>query len=220
MNLMETVQEINIRDVLKFFVPRSSGIVFYDSRVHPGLILFRFLKALLSGGFSVLLLDYFDTLSLMKYQAEILDSEIPEELKVVKIGGEIEVGEILKRMSPSRTYQIDLRKVCETINSVVASEEKGVFVIPVGIEKYLALLELHERIRAALFLTKCVTLSHENMRKVWFVNKEVWHELRPFVPGFVEESMLFIAEIIGQKRVRIKKTIYPELLGVDVVFDL
>ncbi|MBO8173971.1 MAG: DUF257 family protein [Thermococcus sp.] len=215
---MKTFQEMRIEDVLKFFVPRSSGIVFYDSTLHPGSILFRFIHALISEGYSVLILDYFDTLALMKYQAKILNLEIPEKIKVVKIGGEIEVGDIVEKISPSKTYQIDLRKICEVINRIAASENKGVFVIPVGIEKYFAILDLNERIRAALFLTKCITLSYENIRKVWFVNKEVWRELKPFVPGFIEESMLFIAELVGQKRVRIRKTIYSELREADVIF--
>ena len=215
---MKTLQEMKIKDVLKLFVPRSSGIVFYESTHHPGVILFRFIDALISEGYSVLLLDYFDTLSLMKYQAEVLNLRIPEKMRVVKIGGEIEVGNIVEKVSPSKTYQIDLKMVCEAINSIAASESREIFVIPVGIEKYLAILDLNERIRAALFLTKCITLSHENVRKVWFVNKEVWEELNPFVPGFIEESMLFIAEIVEQKRIRIKKTIHPELKEAEVIF--
>ena len=46
---------------------------------------------------------------------------------------------------------------------------------------------------------------------------ELWAQLKLFVSDYFEEIVLFIGDVIGPNRIRIRKTIYPEFKDTDVI---
>ncbi|AHF81164.1 DUF257 family protein [Thermococcus paralvinellae] len=222
---MDTFQEVSMEEVINLFIPKTIGLIRYSSYFHPGVILFGLLEKLkdIKGDVEVVLIDVFDTLVIMDYQARSFNIDTKRILKdvpVLKVSGKAKIGNVVKTIEVSLVYSIDKKKAYKGFKKVIFQvyEEKPVFNVYLGVEKYLGMINHKERLQAIHDIIKYFTASGIDIRHLLFVNSELWNQLKPFVPSYFEELVLFIGDVIGSNRIRIKKTIYPEFKNTDVIY--
>ncbi|MBC7095873.1 DUF257 family protein [Thermococcus sp.] len=88
------------REILDHFKPGETVLVEYSSRVNPALLLHELVNWVKEKGYQVIVDDVLDTLYQYKVQLELAgeDTSILNDVKVVKFGGRLNVGNVVGRL--------------------------------------------------------------------------------------------------------------------------
>ena len=223
---MEKVSTIDIKNVLEMMIPRDTILIKYSSYSHPGIIFCSFVKSLkeqYGDRIGIIIVDTLDNLSIIRYQAEAFGIDFEEllnDVAVLKIGGSIDVGNVKERLKISTSYLVHREKFREKIDTLMKDFQDREFVVKItfGFDKFLMLLDERERLLHIHDLVRYLTTKPFDIRDIICINTDLWKHLKPYVPEYFEEAVLFIGEVVDPHHVKILKTIIPDFKGKVVEF--
>ena len=194
-------------------------LVEYDSHGVPYLGVYHIIRWAKEKGYPVLVDDFLDTLYLYKTQMELadLDVSILENVDVIKIGGRLEVGNILGRIEvkEATVQERQYKEIAEPY-----FKEKGRVVInPVlGIEKIFTIAET-KRETLATANTILSWVGHKERIAVYFINIDVLGKSKPYVLPLIEELATTVIRVVKEGKhynLSILKSINKELDGIKI----
>ncbi|AGT34383.1 hypothetical protein OCC_14550 [Thermococcus litoralis DSM 5473] len=147
-----------------------------------------------------MIIDILDTLSLYKTQIGLakLETNFFENLKVIKVGGRLNVGKVLARLPASDIPKLikDFELTCTPYFS--QNETKQTIVVVLGLSRVFLLAE--SKFEALMLLDLLV--KYENFRKntiFYFVNRDVLDDGSRYVMSLLEELATTVIRAVRAK---------------------
>lgn len=192
-------------------------LVEYGSPGVPYLGVYHLIRWAKKRGYPVLVDDFLDTLYLYKTQMKLadLDVSILKNVDVIKIGGRLEVGNILGRIEvkESTVQERQYKEVAEPY----FREKGGVVINPVlGIEKIFTIAETErEVLTTANALLSWV--GYKGRIAFYFINIDVLDRSKSYVLPIIEELATTVIRVVKEGKhytLSVLKSINKELDGI------
>ncbi|NJE13822.1 DUF257 family protein [Thermococcus sp. LS2] len=204
----------NVWDGVK---PGETVLIEHSSTTMPYVGLWQLINWGKEKGYQVVVDDVLDTLYLYKAQMKLagLDAGILDDVKVIKFGGRLEVGQVVERL---HIKELAIRE--QEYRRIFDSLSGGAVVNPVlGIEKLFLLAESK---REVLSTVNEILSSVGDERRIafYFVNTDLLKTATPEALPLLEElaSMIVKVETKGKfHQSSIVKSVNKELLGLTFV---
>jgi len=196
--------------------PGETVLIEHSSRVEPTLLFHDLLKWANEKGYPVVIDDFLDTLYAYKIHMKLagLDWKILDDVKVIKIGGSIHVGEVVKRME-LKEPTIRVREY-KSVSEFIMEEGKTVINPVLGFEKLFLLAEsardILNRTYEVLFF-----IGEERRIAFYFLNINVLERARSALP-LLEGLASTIIEVDtkgGFYKFSVVKSVNNKLLGLE-----
>lgn len=223
----ENASIIDVERMLERMIPRDTILIKYSSYSHPGIVFCSFIKDLkeqYGDKVGIIVVDILDNLSIIQYQAEAfginLEKLLGDEVAVLKLGGSVDVGNVMERLKVSPSYLIHREKFKEKSESLTEHFKDKEFIIKItfGFDKFLMLLDERERLLQIHDMIRYFTTKPSDVRDIICINTDLWKHLKPYVPEYFEEAVLFIGEVIDPHHVKVLKSIVPDFKGKIIEF--
>ncbi|WP_225807777.1 MULTISPECIES: DUF257 family protein [Thermococcus] len=181
-------------------VPGESALVEYDSLTLPYKGFYYLLTWARKKGYDVMVIDILDTLSLYKTQISLakLETEFFENLKVIKVGGRLNVGKVLARLPASDIPKLikDFELTCTPYFS--QNETKQTIVVVLGLSRVFLLAE--SKFEALMLLDLLVKYGNSQKKTIfYFVNRDVLDDGSRYVMSLLEELATTVIRAVRAK---------------------
>lgn len=212
-------------EIVKFFSslkPGETVVMEHDSSAVPSYALYLLLRWALEEGRKVLVDDFLDTLHVYKVQLELMGLDVSplESASVIKIGGIIDVGNVVGRVSP-RGGAI-LRKEYEKVYSGVISDEDVTINPVLGLEK--ALIFTEDRVELMETLAQVSRRLGDKRRiAIYFINRDILESVNPIAIPIIEFMSTTLVDVEKKGRVytfEVLKSATPEIDGKTFNYDI
>ncbi|NJF25979.1 DUF257 family protein [Thermococcus sp. Bubb.Bath] len=212
-------------EITQFFSkirPGETVILEHESAAVPSYALYRLLKDATEKGNNILVDDFLDTLHVYKTHIELsgLDVSIFDRIPVIKIGGIIDIGNVVGRVSPRRG--VILRKEYEKVYSEVITEEEVTINPVLGLEKILIFADDKVELMETLAQIS-LRLGDKRRIAIYFINKDILNEVNPVATPIIEFMSTTLVEVKKKGRVytfEVLKSTTPEIDGMTFNYDL
>ena len=165
----------------------ESGLFEYLGGIHPGelylitytseepvhLAFYILVKNLAESNIPFAVIDVLDHLHLIKVNLKLagIDTSIIDKAKVIKVGGFIETGEIVKRISFDSEILVFGKQLNEMIMRLGASKGRPIIIIGVGAEKIVRMFEgSPSELETFFALLGGAPLGKESFSRIVFLN--------------------------------------------------
>lgn len=181
-------------------VPGESVLIEYDSLTLPYKGFYYLLTWARKKGYDVMIIDILDTLSLYKTQIGLakLETEFFENLKVIKVGGRLNVGKVLARLPASDIPKLikDFELTCTPYFS--QNETKQTIVVVLGLSRVFLLAE--SKFEALMLLDLLVKYGNSQKKTIfYFVNRDVLDDGSRYVMSLLEELATTVIRAVRAK---------------------
>jgi len=200
--------------------PGETVLIEHSSRVEPTLLFHDLLKWANEKGYPVVIDDVLDTLYGYRIHIKLagLEENILDGVKVIKIGGNIDVGQVIKRLEIKEPV-IQARGYKNTLNSLLneLSIEKTVIVPVLGFEKLFLLADSVRDILNIVHEVRCF-IGDERRIELYFVNTDVLERTLSVSLPLLEELASTIIEVDtkgGFYKFSVVKSVNNKLLGLE-----
>ncbi|MFA4641323.1 DUF257 family protein [Pyrococcus kukulkanii] len=165
---------MRIRDIIESFYPGENILVRYTPDSSPELLFY----IIVTVGRDVVVSDIMDTLSEYCKRLSLLNLNVCDSLKVIKIGGFRGVGEVLEKMETDK-YALDMESYSRLVG-------ENVFNVILGLHKLASMLTREELFNLVGNLSSLI--GEKGRVNFYFVNKdfmersglgamELWNEI-------------------------------------------
>lgn len=218
-----------VKDLIKLWesiTPGESVLAEYDSLVLPYKGFHYLISWAEEKQYPIIIIDVLDTLYLYKVQLKLagIDTSIIDRTSVIKIGGRLNVGNVLKRLPANDIPKIlkDFEKFYSEYLSKVQNQSGVVIVL--GLSKLLLLAESKfEGLMIIDLLIKCTGVT--NRVAFYFVNIDVLENASCYLIPLLEELATTVIKVARARRkediepyvyVTVAKAINAELEGLKI----
>ncbi|AEH24503.1 DUF257 family protein [Pyrococcus yayanosii] len=209
---------MTILDVLE--KKRISILVEHTSEDILGPTIFDIIKKVkdkYGDSIGIIITDFLDTLAIYKYQAELLDldTSIIENAAIIKVGGKINVGNVLHKI-PVSAYPVYKTLYEEALGKVLTTLPKGTFSINIqlGIENIMNIFDKKELIEQVHDIGEYIVTKEIDIRDIVFLNVDAIKKVSVEVLSMLRMIFPVVIRVIddGHSFV-VKKSVFPELKG-------
>lgn len=213
---------MQISKFLSHIKPGETVVVEHDSMAVPSYVLYTLIRDALNEGKKVLIDDFMDTLHIYKTQLELagVDVSIFDEVLVIKIGGIVDVGSVVGRIS-ARGGAI-IRKEYEKIYAGAISGSQVIINPVLGLEKVLLFEEDKVELMGTLAEIS-VRLGDTRRVAIYFVDKDILNSVHPVALPIIEFMATTLIDVEKKGRVytlEVLKSITPEIDGKTFNYDI
>ncbi|AEC51375.1 hypothetical protein PNA2_0458 [Pyrococcus sp. NA2] len=153
--------------------PGELYLITYTSEEPVHLAFFILIRNLVEKNLPFLIIDILDQLHLFKVNLKLagIDTSVIDNAEVMKVGGFIETGKVVKRINFDSEIFVFGKQLNELINEISKTHGKPVIIIGVGSEKIIRMLERSEPDLETFFsLMGRATLGNEKYSRIVFIN--------------------------------------------------
>ncbi|ASJ15769.1 hypothetical protein A3L04_01115 [Thermococcus chitonophagus] len=209
---------MRIRDIITSFRPGENVLVRYTPDSSPELLFYLIVTA----GREVIVSDIMDTLSEYCKRLSLLQLNVCDNLKVIKIGGFRSVGEILEKMEADK-YALDMGSYSKLVG-------ENVFSVVLGLHKLASMLTREELFNLVGNLSSLI--GEKGRVTFYFVNKEfidktglgameLWNEIATSIIDWRRIGKRLLLHVVKSANPEIEDltlgTTAPEILRGDRV---
>ncbi|WP_258083421.1 DUF257 domain-containing protein [Thermococcus thermotolerans] len=171
-------------------------------------------------GYTVVVVDIFDSLYLLKAKAKLagINDEIFDKVKAIKIGGKIETGDILGWIRDTSEPVILAKKFEETYEEVLNSEAP-LLTVAVGLEKLFVTSEFYPRNIQAIITAISRYVGDERRLSIQFLKAKVIDSSRRSVVDILEDIATTVIRVSRKDKVTefyVIKSINKSLEGLTI----
>ncbi|WP_175059672.1 DUF257 family protein [Thermococcus sp. 2319x1] len=210
---------VNIWEKTKF---GETVLLEYNSIGFPSFGLYSLVSWAKKKGYKVVVTDVLDTLKIYMEHARLsgLDGNIYQDVKVIKLGGRLEVGNVLKRIPISEESVME-KEIAKLLDDLLS---KGSVVnIVVGVGKLFALYS--SSVRDALSLANFILsfVGDERRKAFYFLNLDMIEKAKPMILPMFEEFATTVVRVNKRGSVlqfKVLKALNFELDGFEGEVDV
>jgi hypothetical protein len=174
----------------------------------------------LSKGYTILIVDVVDSLHILKAKAKLasLDSDIFNNINVIKIGGRMKTGKIVACISDLNEPVILAGKFREAYEKFL-EENAPVLTIALGIEKLFATFEVTPKNVHLLLSLLSQYVGNENRLAVHFIRTSLLDDSKKFLLEILEDvatTVIRVSSIGRMVEFHVVKAIKKEMEGVSL----
>ncbi|NJE02089.1 DUF257 family protein [Thermococcus sp. JdF3] len=173
-----------------------------------------------SRGYKVVVIDILDSLHILKAKARLagLDDGVLNSVKVIKIGGTIEIGEVVGWIRDISEPVILAKKFMETYTTLLESGGPTLTAV-VGLEKLFVASEFSPKNVQVIISAISKYVGDERRLSVHFLKANVIDGMRQPVVKLLEDLATTVIQISRKDKVtefRVLKSVDPKLEGMTI----
>lgn len=213
---------VKIKEVLDHLKPGETVLVEHPSKVEPILFFYEIAAWAESKGYPMVVDDILDTLYLYKMHLELAgkDTSFLNDVKIIKLGGKVNVGQIVGRVRIKDEPAIFEREYKRIFESQL--DEGKITVNPVlGLEKLFLTEEFKRDLLARMYIPLSLVGDRRRI-SFYFVNTNLIERTVPEALPLLEEvaSTVLEVDIMKRKEDVIGKIAYRFLITKSVNNEL
>ncbi|WP_223211913.1 DUF257 family protein [Thermococcus henrietii] len=199
---------------------RTSALVEHTSEDIVGYALVRFLRDVAeryNGSMDIIITDFVDALPVYLYQAELLglDTEFFSDVSVIKVGGKINVGNVLYKV-PISPYPVYKTRYEDALSKIVESRAGRVQLnVQLGIEMVMNLFDRKELIEQIHDIGRQI-IQNKDVINVVFVNVEAVERASSEALPLLRVMFPMVVQLRGGgETFTVRKSVFPRLRGIS-----
>lgn len=210
---------VNIWEKTKF---GETVLLEYNSIGFPSFGLYSLVSWARKNGYMVVVTDILDTLKIYMEHARLsgLDVNVFHDIKVIKLGGRLEVGNVLRRIPISEESVIE-KEIAKLLESLFP--EGNVVNIVVGVGKLFALYSSSVRDTLSLVNFMLSFVGDERRKIFYFLNLDMIEKAEPMILPMFEEFATTVVRVNKRGSVfqfKVLKALNLELDGFEGEVDV
>ncbi|MEO2151124.1 MAG: DUF257 family protein, partial [Thermococcus sp.] len=209
--------EVGIAEVVRS--RKTSTLIEHTSEEIVGYAFVRFLKEVMeryNGSMNIVVTDFVDALPVYLYQAELLglDVDFVDNISVIKVGGKINVGNVLYKV-PIAPYPVYKTRYEDALSKIVESGEGRIQLnLQLGIEMVMNLFNRKELIEQIHDIGRQI-IQNKDIVNVVFVNVEAVEKASPEALPLLRVMFPMVLQLTGGgDTFTVRKSVFPRLRGI------
>ena len=199
---------------------RTSALVEHTSEDIVGYVFFKFLRGIIDhydGSMDIVVTDFVDSLPVYLHQAELLglDVDFIGNILVIKVGGKINVGNVLYKV-PISPYPVYKTRYEDALSKIVESRAGRVQLnVQLGIEMVMNLFDRKELIEQIHDIGRQI-IQNKDVINVVFVNVEAVERASSEALPLLRVMFPLVFQLRGGgETFTVRKSVFPRLRGIS-----